>query len=66
MAESQEFAYHSVDEVDQEEIYREGYLAGRMSDYDVMHPPYSGLEAEYWSDGFEDAREDMKQEEKGG
>lgn len=31
---------------------------------DDMHPPYSGLEAEFWSDGFEDAREDMKQEDK--
>ena len=40
-----------------DEIYNEGYRAF-LNDLSEVSNPYTGLDAEYWSDGYEDARED--------
>ncbi|EIE1260403.1 TPA: hypothetical protein ACF5BV_003913 [Vibrio parahaemolyticus] len=47
---------------EQKEIYEEGYSAFLNSEQDTSNP-YSGLDAEYWSDGYEDAQEDLKNKE---
>ncbi len=44
-----------------EEIYQEGYDAFNL-DNNEDSCPYIGLEAEYWLDGFEDAKEDYNHE----
>lgn len=43
-----------------EEAYQDGYRAGCSGDNKVTNP-YSGLAAEFWSDGYEDAVEDSQQ-----
>jgi ribosome modulation factor len=50
----------------QEEIYQEGYRAF-LNDESEGSNPYTNLDAEYWSDGWEDANEDyeIKSEKKG-
>lgn len=43
---------------EQEAIYQQGYRAfldGRSE----LSNPYSGLDAEYWSDGYADAEDDQ-------
>lgn len=40
-----------------EEIYQEGYQAWRF-DLSEDSNPYSGIAAEHWADGYDDARED--------
>lgn len=42
---------------EQEELYQEGYSAF-LNDEEEYQCPYTGLDAEYWSDGWEDAKED--------
>lgn len=46
--------------LEQQEIYDEGYHEG--SDGYVLEEsnPYKGMDAEYWSDGFADGREDTQ------
>lgn len=43
-----------------EAIYQEGYSAFHAGKNEFNNP-YTGLEAEYWSDGWEDASEDAMQ-----
>ncbi|WP_234498176.1 ribosome modulation factor [Vibrio maritimus] len=43
----------------QDDIYQEGYDAFN-SDESEHSNPYDGLDAEYWSDGWEDAHDDSK------
>lgn len=40
------------------ELYNEGYSAGSAGLGEESNP-YTGLEAEYWSDGCTDAEEDL-------
>lgn len=50
-------------EEDHQEVYDEGYTAYFNSDDedgDLINP-YSLILAEYWSDGWEDAKEDSEQ-----
>ncbi|EMY6611161.1 MULTISPECIES: hypothetical protein [Vibrio] len=42
-------------------IYEEGYNAF-LSDVPELSNPYDGISAEYWSDGWEDAKEDQDQQ----
>ncbi|EHY9845550.1 MULTISPECIES: hypothetical protein [Vibrio] len=44
---------------DQEIVYQEGYNAFLGGEEELSNP-YSGLDAEFWSDGFEDAKEDTE------
>lgn len=44
------------------EIYQQGYNAFLNGEIDTSNP-YLSLEAEYWSDGWEDAQEDCQQTE---
>lgn len=46
-----------------EEIYSEGYRAFN-DDSSELTNPYSGIDAEYWCDGWEDAKEDEEQNQK--
>lgn len=43
--------------MNQEEIYQEGYRAFLDGESEFSNP-YTDLDAEYWSDGWEDAKED--------
>lgn len=45
---------------EQEEIYNEGRLAFEFGSNEHSNP-YAGLNAEFWSDGWEDAQEDQEQ-----
>lgn len=49
----------SIDE-HENEIYQEGYQAVLDEQSDDRNP-YSGMDAEFWSDGHEDAIEDLRQ-----
>lgn len=52
---------------EQQEIYEEGrraYFDSVSDDISEFMNPYSGLDAEYWSDGYEDAKEDYEQEQR--
>ncbi|WP_169629274.1 ribosome modulation factor [Ferrimonas kyonanensis] len=40
-----------------DEIYQEGYRAFNKGEPESANP-YSGIDAEYWSDGWVDAQED--------
>lgn len=42
---------------DLEECFNEGYRA-YYDDKDETYNPYEGMEAEWWSDGFEDATDE--------
>ncbi len=42
---------------EQEAIYQSGYQA-YLSGESELSNPYFGLDAEFWSDGWEDAKED--------
>lgn len=49
---------------EQQAIYDEGYDEGRLAfelGSSEHSNPYTGLDAEYWSDGYEDALEDDAQ-----
>ncbi len=46
-------------EEDQDEIYQQGYNAYNSGESELSNP-YTGLDAEFWSDGWEDAEEDHK------
>lgn len=41
----------------QEAVYQLGYQA-YLSGESELSNPYDGIDAEYWSDGWEDAKED--------
>lgn len=41
-------------------LYQDGYNAFLDGDSELANP-YTGIEAEYWSDGWQDAQEDEKQ-----
>jgi len=44
-----------------EMCYNEGYLVGYGLEVDEeIEPPYTGMEGEWWGDGFEDGNEDSK------
>ncbi|WP_394222712.1 hypothetical protein [Alteromonas gracilis] len=43
---------------EQEQLYREGYAAF-LEGVEEHSNPYSNLDAEYWSDGWEDAKDDQ-------
>lgn len=45
---------------EQQEIYDEGYSAF-YNDKEESDNPYTGIDAEYWSDGWEDASDDESQ-----
>ncbi|EJG1732803.1 ribosome modulation factor [Vibrio parahaemolyticus] len=45
---------------EQEIVYQEGYNAF-LSGEEELSNPYRGIDAEFWSDGFEDAKEDTEQ-----
>ncbi len=45
---------------DQEEINKEGYNAFLDNQKECSNP-YSGIDAEYWSDGWEDAADDDRE-----
>ncbi|MEW8525457.1 MAG: hypothetical protein AB2552_20645 [Candidatus Thiodiazotropha endolucinida] len=45
---------------DNDEIYQEGYRAHQMGESEDYNP-YTGLDPEYWSDGWEDSAEDQAQ-----
>ena len=45
---------------DQETIYQQGYNAYLCEEMEHSNP-YDGIDAEYWSDGWEDAKEDEQQ-----
>jgi ribosome modulation factor len=45
---------------EQEEIYQEGYRAQQMGQPEESNP-YTGLNAEFWSDGWDDSAEDQSQ-----
>ncbi|MEZ9699743.1 hypothetical protein AB4455_10225 [Vibrio sp. 10N.261.46.E12] len=49
--------------IEQQEIYDEGYRAYN-SGISEHNNPYTGLEAEFYSDGYEDAKEDAEQAER--
>jgi len=40
-----------------QEIYRDGYEAYDYGETECDNP-HTGIDAEYWSDGWEDAKED--------
>lgn len=44
---------------EQQELYDEGYRA--YDPDDLENNPYTGMDAEYWSDGYADAEEDDMQ-----
>ena len=48
---------------EQQEIYDEGYRAYNSGSSELNNP-YTGLDAEFYSDGYEDAKEDAEQAEK--
>lgn len=48
---------------EQQEIYNEGYQAYSHDKDEALSNPYSGLDAEFWSDGWADAEEDEAQRE---
>lgn len=45
---------------EQQELYDEGYSAFH-NDKEESDNPYEGMDAEYWSDGWEDASDDEAQ-----
>ena len=49
---------------EQEDIYNEGRLDYYFGAEEYSNP-YTGIEAEYWSDGWEDAAEDAEAEQVG-
>lgn len=47
---------------EEQALYDEGYNA-YFRDKEDHQNPYNGMDAEYWSDGWEDAQEDVANDE---
>lgn len=48
---------HFNRQIELQEIYDEGYKSALLGESENSNP-FDGIEAEYWSDGFEDGKED--------